>query len=52
MGILELMINDWVICHHPTEEPKYGRVNVDLLDLMQRQSLGFVDRYSPLRRIV
>lgn len=48
----ELMIGDWVICHHPTCEPKQIQVNAGLLNGLERQDLGFQTEESPLFRIV
>lgn len=48
----ELMVGDWVICHHPTCEPKQIQVTVGLLNVLERQDLGFQTEESPLYRIV
>lgn len=52
MKAQELMIGDWVICHHPTCEPKQIQVNAGLLNGLERQDLGFQTEESPLFRIV
>lgn len=52
MKTIDLMVGDWVICHHPTCEPKQIQVTVGLLNGLEQQDLGFRAEESPLFRIV
>lgn len=49
----ELMIGDFIYQHHPKDNtPHIVKVSVDTLDLMYRMKIGFIQKQSPLYRII
>lgn len=49
----ELMIGDFIYQHHPKDNtPHIVKVSVDTLDLMDRMKIGFIQKKSPLYRII
>ena len=52
LKVTDLMVGDWVICHHPTRPKCLGKVSVGLLHTMQEQEYGHIKENSPLFRII
>lgn len=48
----ELMVGNLVICHHPTQPEEVVAITFGLLSMLERQEDGFIDKDSPLYRIV
>lgn len=48
----DLMVGDWVICHHPSMPESFERVSVSLLHTLEQQEHGHIKEEDPLFRIV
>ena len=48
----DLMVGDWVICHHPSMPESFERVTVSLLHTLEQQEHGHIKEEDPLFRIV
>ena len=49
---VDLMLGDYVICHHPTKPQEIVNVTSGLLSIIERQENGIIDNNSPLYRVV
>ena len=52
LKLSNLMVEDWVVCYHPTSQKSFEKVSVGLLHTMQEQEYGHINENSPLFRIV
>ena len=48
----DLMVGDWVICHHPSMPESFEMVSVSLLHTLEQQEHGHIKEEDPLFRIV
>jgi len=49
---VDLMLGDYVICHHPSKPQEIVNVTSGLLSIIERQENGIIDSNSPLYRVV
>lgn len=52
ISIEDLMVGDWVICHHPSMPESFERVSVGLLHTLEQQEHSHIKEEDPLFRIV
>lgn len=52
LKVTDLMVEDWVICYHPSRPQSFERVSVGLLHTLDQQEHGHIKEDNPLFRIV
>lgn len=52
LKVTDLMVEDWVICYHPSRPQSFERVSVGLLHTLEQQEHRHIKEDSPLFRII